>query len=218
MTRCKLTAALSAAILLVVAAPASAQLDASNRPRTSGPLTTRDRFHDCQTRVERFEGEIAGRFKICYWYFLYDPDHESSALNYAGFWAQGTVTPVGEWCVRRARFDLELPALRHVHERAPQAGTVIRTSSSRRYTTRLKVDAQGQGDQNGFIANTFRVFANRMMVLRTDRGRTHRMAWSGGSGRTVAFASGVELSYRPGRQLPTVNPNLFAFLVRAGTC
>lgn len=219
MIRSRLTAALTTVILLVVAAPASAQLDARNQPRTRGPLTTRDRFHDCQTRIERFEGEIAGRFRVCYWYFLYDPAHESSARkNYAGFWAQGTVTPVGEWCARRARFDLDLPAARHVHARAPRAGTVIRTSSSRRYTTRLKLDAQGQGDQDGFIANTFRVFANRMTVLQTDRGRTHRMAWSGGTGRTVAFASGVELSYRPGRQLPSVNPKLFAFLVRSGTC
>lgn len=219
MTHRKLIAVLTATVLVAVAAPAQAQLAAGNRPSTRGPLSTRARFHDCRTRVERFQGEVAGRFRICYWYFLYDPDSENHGRNnYAGFWAQGTVMPVGDWCVRRARFDLDLPRARRVHARAPRAGTVVRPSSSRRYTTRLKVDAQGHATENGFISNTFRVFANRMRVVRADRGRTHRMAWSGGTRRTLAFASGVELSFRPGARLPIVNPKLFAFLVRTGTC
>jgi hypothetical protein len=218
MTRLKLIAVATVAALVAIVTPAQAQLDAGDRPSTSGPLSTRDRFHECRSRVERFQGEVAGRFRICYWYFLYDPDSENHGRrNYAGFWAQGTVTPVGRWCARRARFDLDLPPARFVHARAPKAGTVVRTSSSRRYTTRLKVDAQGHGD-NGFISNTFRVFANRMRVVRADEGRIHRMAWSGGTGRTIAFASGVELSYRPGARLPIVNPKLFAFLVRTNTC
>jgi hypothetical protein len=215
----KLIALATVVALMAIATPAHAQLDAGDRPSTSGPLTTRDRLHDCRSRVERFQGEVAGRFRICYWYFLYDPDSENNdRKNYAGFWAQGAVTPAGQWCARRARFDLDLPPRRFVHARAPKAGTVLRTSSSRRYTTRLKVDAQGSGTDNGFIANTFRVFANRMTVLRVNNGDIHRMAWSGGTGRTIAFASGVELSYRPGARLPTVNPNLFAFLVRTNTC
>jgi hypothetical protein len=219
MTRHKLIAVATVAALMAIATPAQAQLDAGDRPSTSGPLTTRDRLHDCRKRVERFQGEVAGRFRICYWYFLYDPDSENhNARNYAGFWAQGTVTPVGEWCARRSHFDLDLPAARRVHARAPKPGTVVRTSSSRRYTTRLKVDAQGHGTDDGFISNTFRVFANQMRVIRAEGGRTHRMAWSGGTGRTIAFASGVELSYRPGARLPIVNPKLFAFLVRTDTC
>jgi hypothetical protein len=218
MTQRKLIAIATVAALMAIATPAHAQLDAGDRPSTSGPLTTRDRLHDCRSRVERFQGEVAGRFRICYWYFLYDPDSEVGAKNYAGFWAQGTVNPARRWCVRRARLDLDLPAARRVHARAPKPGTMVRTSSSRRYTTRLKVDAQGHATDNGFISNTFRVFANQMRVTRAEGGGIHRMAWSGGTGRTIAFASGVELSYRPGARLPTVNPNLFAFLVRTNTC
>ncbi len=215
----KLTAALAAGVLVATVAPAQAQLDADNRPDTSGPLATRQQFHDCQSREERFNGEVAGRFRICYWYFLYDPDRENSGRrNYAGFWAQATVKPVGQWCVRRARLDLKLPRAPFVHARAPRPGTVVRTSSGRRFTTRLKIDAQGHSDRNGFISNTFFVRPNRMAVTNAGSGRTHRMAWSGGTGRTVAFASGVELSYRPGRQLPQVDPLVFAFLARTGTC
>src|SRR5918992_1906732 len=214
MTQHKLITVIVAAMLWLVAAPAHAQLDAGNRPNTNGPLTTGDQFRDCRSRVERFQGEVAGRFKICYWYFLFDPDRENSPKNFAGFWAQGTVTPVGQWCARRARLDLELPARRHVHTRAPKAGKVIRTSSSRPFTPRLKVDAQGHAVDNASISNTFRVFANRLRVVRADNGDIHRMAWSGSVGRTLAFASGVEVSFRPGGRVPTVNPKLFAFLQR----
>jgi hypothetical protein len=218
MKQRKLITTISAVLLWLVAVPAQAQLDAGNRPETTGPLTTGDQFHDCRSRVERFQGEVAGRFKICYWYFLYDPDRENSPRNFAGFWAQGTVTPVGQWCARRARLDLDLPASSHVHTRAPRAGTVIRTSSSRRYTTRLEVDAQGHAADDAAISNKFRVFANRTKVVRADNGDIHRMAWSGGAGRTLAFVTGVEVSYRPGARLPTVSPKLFAFLQRTGTC
>jgi hypothetical protein len=218
MTRLKLIAVATVAALMAIATPAQAQMDAGDRPSTSGPLTTRDRFHDCRSRVERFQGEVAGRFRICYWYFLYNPARESHGRrNYAGFWAQATINPVGPWCLRRAHLDLELPRLRHVHSRAPRPGTVLRPRSARRYRPRLEVDAQGYGDRSGFIANTFVVFPNRLAVTRPDR-RTHRMTWSGGTGRTVAFASGVELSYRPGRMLPQVDPRVFASLARTGTC
>jgi hypothetical protein len=218
MIRRRLIALISAALVFVLAAPAYAQLDAGNRPETTGPLTTGDQFHDCRSRVERFQGEVAGRFRICYWYFLYDPDRENHEKNFAGFWAQGTVTPVGPWCARRARLDLDLPAKRFVHTRAPQAGTVRRTTSSRPFTTRLEVDAQGHAADEADISNTFRIFQSRMRVVRADNGNIHRMAWNGGTGRTVAFATGVEVSFRPGAQLPTVNPKLFAFLQRTGTC
>jgi hypothetical protein len=214
----KIATGLVVVVMMAFTPSANAQISASSRPTVRGPLSTRDSLQGCRSRTERNNGEVVAKFKVCFGYYLFDPDRENSpATDYGAFWAQATVNPEGAWCARNAQLDLHLPAT-GVHAKAPTFGTIRATSRARPFTTRLEVDAQGNSDALGVIKKTFTVMPNKYEVIRRRNGRTHRSIWRGNDDRKIAFASGVELSWIPGNPLPAVNPVVGALLRRTNDC
>jgi hypothetical protein len=214
-----LVLALLVAGLIAPSAAVARQMSAGERPDTAGPISTRRALQSCETRVSRRDGETVAVTKVCAGFWLFDPDRESSPRrNYGAFWVQMTVDSRRPWCTEWSRLDLRGLKRPGVHSTTPRIGRDVRTGVTRRYTTRLLIDAQGNTHRPATIKNSFDVYPRAMIVSKRDDGSTLRMRWTGSTRRKIAFASGAELSWIPGRAFPQITPEFSSFFTRRGEC
>lgn len=202
------------AVVALTAIPATAQMDARNEPRVSGPL--RREVRRCQQRSQEFRGRVVARAESCVRLYAFRPGSErDQRRDYGVIWLQTELRTEPNWCATRALSDIRIPSVARPHARAPR---VARATEARRYVVRLRVDANGNARRAGSIAKGFtlfpRVYRGRMMSAT----RTYRATWEGNTGRTLAFASGVEISWREGDPPARLATGLRFRLLRSARC
>ena len=197
------------ALFAVVALPAQAfgQLDARDAPETHGPLTAGQK--GCDGGKEMHQGAMIALVRLCYRLYLFDPDSEDSAgRDYGVIWLQSTVDAEPGWCTSAVRTSALVTRGGRGHDYAPS--DEIRAEDKKRVRRTLKVDAQGNADQNGRITQSFVMFPNKATptLRRQDGGQRLKLTWTGYSARNLGFATGLELSWPADGTNPQIDPKL----------
>ncbi|MGH2819307.1 MAG: hypothetical protein ACRDJ5_01495 [Actinomycetota bacterium] len=198
-------------VVALGALPALAQRDARDKPRVSGPL--RRVVRRCEQRPEEFNGRIVARAESCVWLYAFRARAErNDRRDYGAVWLQTELRTKPNWCATKARSGIRIPRRTRSHAGAPRRA---RAREPRRYVTRLRVDAQGNAARVGRIKQPFKLHPRvlRGRMVRTKR--TFRATWEGDTPRTLAFATGVEISWRRGNP-PARLATSFVFRMRRG--
>ena len=198
----------------LIGPPAAArQMRVRSAPRVSGPLDPR--AIECVRNTERVEGEIIAVARSCVRFYTLEPSAEGDPTrDYGVIWLQTSLRPRGRWCAIAARSDIRIPT-RRVHARRPRTRAVHRRHE---HLTRLVVDAAGQATDPATVSKRFVLYPEEMRARTRNEGRSFRLAWHGSTGRRVAFATGVEISWHK-RYTPRDIDSRFGYEVRrSGRC
>ena len=206
--------ALALALTVIVAAsasPAFAQMNARRAPARSGPLTTAGRR--CDADVVRAAGRVRGRLVVCRWLFVMDPVSESNtSRDFGVLWVQAKLNPENGWCAKRAPLKLFAPSNARVHARSPRSVTA---TENRSVVTKVIADAQGAAATQARVRKSFILHPRRLRrTFDRELGRS-RVAWAGDTRRTVALATGIEISWPQGQSL---RAGRFGFRPTVGVC
>jgi hypothetical protein len=203
--------------LLLAASPvAGAQTDASDPPNVRGPLESVTKR--CGRRLERNNnGVVIGVVRSCVRFYRFRPSSETnSARDYGVIWLQTTIDTRRRWCATTVRSTIPIPRRARLHSRRPR---VVRLRRLRGATTRLVVDANGHARRRSAYIRRWLVLYPRVLrgVTRND-GRAFRAVWFGSSDRELAFASGVEISWKQGNVPVSVSSRLRYEIKRKRSC
>jgi hypothetical protein len=203
-------------LLALTPAAAARQLDATDRPRVTGPLIRDTR--DCGRRATKSGGVVVGVAKSCVRFYRFRSGRESDPRrDYGVVWLQTNVNARPSWCATSVTSDILVPRRARLHAHKPKATP---KSRERRLTTRLFVDAADHsGPNDAIIKRGYRLFGRTMRgVVRQER-TIFRTIWYGSSARKLAFVSGIEISWPQAQGPPlSVNSHLNYKLKRKGTC
>jgi hypothetical protein len=191
-----------AAILgaLLLPTDASAQLDAKENPRKTGPLAKDG--GQCKRDVARSGSQVAAVSKSCSDVYSFNPERESKQnRDYGAVWLQSSVDTKPGWCTTETVMTLRVPRGVRIEDRTP---SFKRTDDGQRVRARIVVDADGTAEKNGVVKNHFRLFPNRLKP--NVDGRTLTVDWKGNTGRTLGFAMGVEVSWNSDEGFPNRSP------------
>ena len=216
--RTTLIAVLTAIVMIAPAAAIGApkQLAATKKPQVNGPLTTNGGLQGCKKKTERHQGEPVAHFQICNGYYVFDPDDETDAANdYGAYWVQATVDAVNGWCTRSVVTELEGGG-NSIAARAPKPGTTIKKKKGQKFTTKLRVDAQGNTDSEATIKNTFKLRPGTFKARK--KGSKFLLNWAGRSKKKLAYVMGAELMWAAGGSPPTLVPQVFARFEKRNNC
>lgn len=176
--------------VLLASPAAAAQLEASDRPQASGPLAYEGK--SCRKHSLRAAGQLLATTRTCLFLYSFSPLSELDALrDYGAAWVQTEVDPRGDWCATALGSAVFLPEETEGHAHAPKAKKVGMT---RRVTTKLVVDAEGQALSDGVLRQSYRLHPKRITTATSDGGRTFTVTWKGRTSKTLAFALGLEFS------------------------
>jgi hypothetical protein len=198
---------LALAAVLMLPGTASAQLDARDAPTVSGPLNAGQK--GCDGGKEMHQGELVARVRLCYRIFLFDVDSEDSEnRDYGVVWLQSNVDAEPGWCATAVRTSALISKGGSTHDYAPS--DEIKAQDKKTVTRTLKVDAQGNADQNGKITQSFTMIPKRVTPTLTRNGDKERfkLIWNGSSARNLGFATGVEISWAQSDGSPQIDPKL----------
>lgn len=188
------TGALVGSLLLVSTPAAAAQLDASERPRSSGPLSFEGKR--CVRHTLRADGNKVASARTCLFLYSYSPLSETDALrDYGAAWSQTQVDARGGWCATKIRSALFLPEETEGHAHAPKAK---KAAKPKRVTTKLVVDAERFGLADGTLTQAYRLYPRRITPAVSDAGRTLSVTWNGHTSKPLAFVLGLEFSASAG--------------------
>jgi hypothetical protein len=205
--------------LVGLAPPAHArQIDARDRPSVSGPLTRV--IKQCTRERRRApSGVVIAVAKNCVFFYSFNPARETNPRrDYGAIWLQTTLDAKRGWCAATTKSDIRVPRGSIPHARRPQA---VRTGRRHWHRTVLVVDASDNALRNGRIARWFVLFPRVLRGNTLDGGRLFRSVWRGSTARTVASASGLEISWRQAAGPPTTLKTKLAYLIRnkrGGSC
>jgi hypothetical protein len=176
------------ALVLLVAVPGAAAAapvqDASEAPRTSGPLFGSPL--DCED--DGPPGPNETRMRTCVWSYDLLPAETNATEDYTGYWIQLEVDPAPGWCVFGVDFDTSGPDDGRIASAAPQPG---RTGGET--TVELVVDAEGAAPLPGTIAQDFDLPKGR---IRTSLDPHHfAYSWSGRAKDKIVVGTGVQVTH-----------------------
>lgn len=196
----KLLGGLTCMILVLgTALPAfGGQLEASNRPQKSGPLSYDGAGYggpDCQSEKARFEGEVVARYQTCSFFYRFDSAFEGNAeRDFGALWLQTEVDPEHGWCASEVTAKLELRGgSARVQEATERTAS---PSGSKKITAKLRVDAAGGATEPGKLRNDFKLYPGEFSSDFRGKNDRLRIRWDGATQRTVALAGGIALSWR----------------------
>ena len=191
-TRTKLVALPVMVLTMLGAGVANAQMTANDDPTKRGPIWRDNK--DCAKDRSFSGGQTAVVSKACsYSYTFRRSEDRDLARNYGVFWFQTTIDPRNGFCASNVTATIRVPRGYEIENKAPNFAN---TSSRTRDTARLRVDAGGGRQNDAVLKNSYTLF--RRSVKPNLDGRKLTVEWNGGTGRTVALALGVEVSYPAG--------------------
>ncbi len=211
--RSVLIGAIVLACLLVPIGPASAQLDARERPRVRGPLAFVSKR--CEQRVDRAGDRIIATSRSCFRFLAFDPAQENnSSRNFGVLWMQSNVNARKRWCATEAKSIIRFPGRVRVLDVAPGDRGA---SQPRLVRARLRVD--NATDNPATIRNAFRLYPRVLRTRKINEGTGFQAVWRGSTRRALGFALGVELSWAEGSGPPSASSLLdFSLKRRLGSC
>lgn len=198
--------------IVLPAAPASAQLDARERPRVTGPLAFVNKV--CDRQPERAGGRLIATSRSCLRFYAYDPaKDDNSRRNFGVVWMQSNVNARRRWCATQVKSVINFPRRTHILGTTPGGR---RASEVRPTQARLRVSPAT--DSPATIQNGFQLHPQRLSTGLTDQGTSFNATWRGSTRRGLGFALGVELSWRANSDPPRVGSVLNFALARSGSC
>jgi hypothetical protein len=213
--RARLVPILVLGLLGLVPAALARQMDARDFPRVSGPLTLATK--ECDRKALRAGGSLAAVVKSCLRFYRFNPARETNpSRNYGAIWLQTNVDGRNGWCATVVKSDIRIPDRSVALARRPRSN---RTARPRGHRTFLPVDANDNATSNAFITRWFRFYPRSMRGMMLNEGRKFRTLWYGSAGRKLAFASGVEISWRRSAGQPqSVSSALQYKIKKKGIC
>ncbi len=202
--------------LSVPAAPASAQIDAEDRPIVRGPLV--QQLKQCKRKRVRVDGNLVAVAESCIRFLSFAPEKEGDAArDYGAIWLQTTLDSRRKWCTTKIKGDIFVPRGARLHARAPRA---LFAAQRRSVRTKLKVDAAGHATgRAGVVRRVFSLLPRRLRGRRAADGTVWRAAWRGSTKAKVAAASGIEVSWATADGPPAaVSSSLRYTLLKKGVC
>jgi hypothetical protein len=192
---------LLAATTFVAPEASAAQLNASENPNVSGPLDLAEK--ECEfDRRETETGDLVANVKSCvYFYFFDDSEEEDDASDYGVAWFQSNVNPVKGWCTLRFRSQVPVPSGSTLTALQPRG--VKKINAPAKFTTNLKVDAEGAATENGRVKKNAKLYPEKVRSRVLQQGSKVRFSWTGSSPKRLGFAFGFELAWDAG-----TSPNL----------
>lgn len=199
-----LVLALTACFVAAPVAAAGEQLDARTDPAVTGPVTQQGK--QCKHDEQVYEGEIVARARICLYVYAYDPAQDADPLNdYGIIWAQSNVDTRSGWCAIKAHTDVVLPTELTVLSRSPKPQTIEKPREA-------TIDLATTGANNAGKAKlsaTMTLYPNeldrRMREDESAEANAVRVTWRGLEEEKLAFASGIEVSWAQGSELPALS-------------
>jgi hypothetical protein len=181
--RAAIAAALALALVFPSPASAAPARDASEPPRTSGPLY-RSPF-GCEDNGPGRPGE--SRMQVCVWSYDLLPAETNAAEDYSVYWAQFEADPARGSCIYDVRYETSAPASARMVSAAPEDG-----GTGGMTTVELNVDAEGSGPMTGIVAQDLALPKGRIRTrLRPDSFSYH---WSGKTSAKLVLAMGVQMA------------------------
>ena len=197
---------------IVLPGPASAQLDARERPRVTGPLAFVNK--KCDRRLERAGDRIIATSQSCVRFYAFDPAKENSRRrNFGVVWMQSDVDARRRWCATEVRSVINFP--RRVRVLGTTPGD--RTTSSA-HATRARLRVNNATDKPGTVQNDYKLYPRRLSTGLANQATSFHAVWRGSTRRALGFALGVELSWRANAGPPRVGSVLNFALARARSC
>ena len=189
-------AAATLVLLLLGTVPASAdQLRPKDDPKASDNLSFEGR--KCATQRDKHEGVVVAVIKACQRFYLLAADSEDDeARDYGVFWLQSTIDPRNGWCATAVSSDMVLPLASRIVSTTP--ADAVATSKRRRLKTDLTVDAAGHATTEGSLSQTSTMYPDELApeLTKDDSKRRFRVSWTGSEDATLAFVSGVQVSWK----------------------
>ncbi|HYO60402.1 MAG TPA: hypothetical protein VEU29_00705 [Actinomycetota bacterium] len=185
MTMRRTFSLMAAAALWLPAAPAAAAPDASQPPRTSGPLIGVPL--PCEDNGTAGRGEVHGQ--SCSWSYELAPADTDPARDFSAYWTQIEIDPGKGMCAHRIVFGVELEGDARIVSAAPAKGSRGDAAG----VTQLVVDGDGAAPVPGTIEQDVSVPSGRSKV-RVDES-SYRYVWTGNSKDKVVIALGVQMSH-----------------------
>ncbi|MGH2755554.1 MAG: hypothetical protein ACRDLB_14140, partial [Actinomycetota bacterium] len=175
--------------LLVAAAPGAADdRDASDPPRTSGPLIGSP--FGCEDAGDAEPGETV--MQSCSWSYDLVPAESNAGEDFSVYWMQLEIDPGKGWCARDVFFELTAPSDGRIVSAVPaEGGKQIRNRAS---VTRLAVDAEGAAPVPGSVEQDVVLPKGRTKVSVSEEGYSYR--WRGNSSDKIVVAIGIQMSHR----------------------
>ena len=168
------------------------QMGAREAPSVSGPLT--QRTLKCERKAQREDGKVVVTAKSCIRLYLFSKGKETDPdRNYGVIWLQTNLNAGRGWCASIVKSDIDIPPKAIAHIRRPRSAT---RSSRKSFTTHLRVGARGKAVREGKIVNSFMLYPHTIDGRVAEDGNVFRVVWRGSTRRRLAFASGVEISWR----------------------
>ncbi|MGH2807591.1 MAG: hypothetical protein ACRDKT_09985 [Actinomycetota bacterium] len=185
-----------ACVVLVVplqAGAAPVQMDATDRPDVSGPLTRQS--NECKTQRERFSGDVVAVGKTCLRIYVLTPSEETDVdRDYGVVWLQSTLNSSHGWCATKVLSDVNLPHDVTIERRVPRG--LIEFGRRRSFTSRLVATANGTASTNGEVKQTFVAYPESIRTrIRHAEFQVFRLRWLGSKDKKLGFASGAEISW-----------------------
>jgi hypothetical protein len=176
--------------LTLVSAPqvvASAGSDASNNPRTSGPLV--GLVTQCPDNGPAARNEAKGQ--SCAWSYQLAPAESNATEDFSAFWIQMEIDPGAGWCAKEIRFSISAPSDGRIVSGVPSEGG--RITKARPEVTELVVDGEGTAPLPGLISQDVYVPEGRTKV--SVNGKRYSYAWRGDSREKIVVAIGVQMAH-----------------------
>jgi hypothetical protein len=200
--------------LVPTPAAGARQLDASDYPKTSGPLSLETR--ECGRRKTRSQsGEVVAVATSCLYFYSFDASKEGSVnRDFGVIWLQTNVNARPGWCTTSISSEIDVPGRARLHSHKP---ALKEASSKRRVFTGLRLNARDSAVKAASIGRRFVLYARRMRgLVRADR-RIFRTVWYGRSSRRLATVSGIEVSWRAAGGPPESLSSRLGYDVERGT-
>lgn len=180
--------ALVSALLVPAQHAVARDPDASDEPRSSGPLTSTPQ--ECEDNGRAKKHETKGQ--SCSWSYGLLPADSEPDEDFSAYWFQMELEPAKGECAMQLMFEIGLPdSIRVVS--ASLEGTQ-RISERVDNVARLSVDGGGSALVPGTIEQDTMVTVGRESGVMREHGYSY--TWTGRSRDKVVLAVGVQLAHR----------------------
>jgi hypothetical protein len=197
------TALLGALAGPAVAETAGEQIQAKDRPKTTGPVL--EESSQCSSEDLRGKaGDLLGTARTCVFLFsLNRLGGEYDLLNdYGAAWLQTTVEPAKGWCATKLESTLfTAPSMNVLDVTKRDAENFGKAAD---VTTKLALDAEGKALEEGTISQRYAAQPGTLGT-QVDRssGAEINTLWTGATSKRVALVSGFEYSWSTLETQPT---------------
>ncbi len=190
--------------LVVPATPAHArQMRVRDEPKIVGETDTLDLVsRRCGRQEKKYGGAVIAVARSCLYFYEFDSSDESDASSdYGIVWLQTSLNPADGWCALKVNSNVRLHEEVTPYEDATAPAEALTTESKQEVAVMLMTTARDNSESEAGVEQSFILYPKSATPILKEIEKTpqddrlFRLQWQGSSGRTLAFASGIEISW-----------------------